>query len=234
MSQPGISVLGTRVYGGSGVFPVSRRDYMEIIAFIMALTGLEWLLFAAMVFLVIFALEFENDAGIIFTLLLWGVGAWYLGGHETPTLLTAWHWLDANFLRILAYLGSYLVIGAVWSLVKWYFYVHNVADAYEHMRESYQNRYAQYAAETETRKQAVRPYLTWLSDEVYGSQFPPNPRKNKHRITQWFVYWPWSALWTLTNDPVRRIAKFVYTHLSGTMTAISQHVFGSRFEEFKA
>lgn len=49
--------------------------------------------------------------------------------------------------------------------------------------------------------------------------------KNKGRIVSWMTYWPWSMLWTLLNDPVRRIMKHIYYAIRGTLIKIAAKVF---------
>jgi hypothetical protein len=39
------------------------------------------------------------------------------------------------------------------------------------------------------------------------------------------TYWPWSALWTLINDPVRRFFCWIYEQISGVLQEISDRAF---------
>jgi hypothetical protein len=48
---------------------------------------------------------------------------------------------------------------------------------------------------------------------------------NKSRILSWMTYWPWSALWTLLNDPVRRLMRRIYYRIKGILQGISDKIF---------
>jgi hypothetical protein len=46
----------------------------------------------------------------------------------------------------------------------------------------------------------------------------------------WIMYWPWSMIWTLINDPVRSMVEYLYQKLQGTYQAVSDRMF-KEFEE---
>jgi len=67
----------------------------------------------------------------------------------------------------------------------------------------------------------------YLDNEYYGSRRLRKPlvSRNKGRIVAWMTYWPWSGLWTLINDPVRRTFRFLYRRISTTLQRMSDKMF---------
>ena len=50
------------------------------------------------------------------------------------------------------------------------------------------------------------------------------PGNNKSRITHWGIYWPFSAFWTLINNPAKRAFNYCRILLTGTLQRISDSV----------
>jgi hypothetical protein len=93
---------------------------------------------------------------------------------------------------------SYFAVGAMWSIVKWWF------------------------AETARVRQAKR--------ELGETKFRVNKTNvNRHRATflVWIGYWPFSLVWTLLNDPFKRLVRRIYDELQGVYQRITDHVWQS-------
>ena len=99
-------------------------------------------------------------------------------------------------------IAAYFFAGAVWSLVKWYFWLVKLRRRLD-------------SGETVSR--------VIYTAGVHG--FPPNPGDHKSRIIGWIALWPASMLWTMINDPVRRAAEEINARLGGTYQHISNRVF---------
>lgn len=52
----------------------------------------------------------------------------------------------------------------------------------------------------------------------------PRPRDHKSRITLWIICWPWSMLWYLLSDPIKRFANWIYRNIQQMLDGISEHV----------
>ena len=61
----------------------------------------------------------------------------------------------------------------------------------------------------------------------YGNNksIKPAAAENKLRITGWITYWPWSALWTIIDEPVRKSVKYVWDRLASTYQRMSDKAF---------
>jgi hypothetical protein len=51
-------------------------------------------------------------------------------------------------------------------------------------------------------------------------------KENKARITHWMIYWPFSAIWTLINDPVKKSFEFVLSQFGGLYDKMSEKILG--------
>lgn len=49
--------------------------------------------------------------------------------------------------------------------------------------------------------------------------------ENKSRILVWMSYWPFSAIWTAINDPIKRGFQYLQSKLSGTYQKMSDRMF---------
>jgi hypothetical protein len=207
-------------------FPEKGVGMFELIGGMFALGLFGWMALIAFSIVIIIGLEFESGAGT-FWAAVFGVVVLFLtnNGVSIPSVSGSLHWLDANWFKMILFVGTYVTLGGAWSFAKWYFYVHNRADAYDASREIYKSEYAS-LSEYAKGQENYQGYMALRHD------FPPSPLKNKSRIYMWMAYWPWSGLWTLLNDPLKHAWKFLYTHLSGMMTRVSKYVFGARFVEF--
>jgi hypothetical protein len=107
-----------------------------------------------------------------------------------------------NPIRILQYFGAYIIIGTIWAFIKWYFFVNN-----------------------ELQKLKGKIF------SKYGSIDIPRASQNKYRILSWMYYWPFSSLWTLINEPLRKSFEFVYSKIGGTFDKISDKIFGDLIKE---
>lgn len=49
---------------------------------------------------------------------------------------------------------------------------------------------------------------------------------NKGRIVSWMTYWPWSMVWTLLNDPIRKLMQHIFYAMRGMLKKIAAKTFG--------
>jgi hypothetical protein len=92
-----------------------------------------------------------------------------------------------NPLTVLMYVGIYLVIGMVYSIVRWDRFVAN------------------WRAEFDS--------LSSTRDKDYAIGRRPTASNSKSRITHWMAYWPWSGLWWLLSDFLTELFSFLYRRL---------------------
>lgn len=164
-----------------------------------------WLVLTGTLGLIIYFLEsalYEHkDTGggvkATFTLAVF-IAAYYLfGSHDH--IFNILNYIKTHTLTIAGLLGVYLVLGVVWAIVKWYFYLLN-----------------------------KREYLTdRLKNSIINDldNYIPAAKENKSRIMSWMMYWPFSGIWTLINDPIRKAFQVVYRNIEIFFDKMSASIF---------
>lgn len=170
--------------------------------------------------------------GILFLGLLLGV---FFEAPKTSTVLVMitvgvlWFFFDIPIFSAIwnnplwAILGfiAYFVVGTGWSMVKWFLHALRLKDDYIEAMTLWINHYA-------TDKSAEEANLAWwtsMSGEDWHTKIPPQASNNKELITLWILYWPWSMLWTLLDDPLRRLVNWIYRQIQFVYVRITDKVF---------
>lgn len=147
-----------------------------------------------------------------------GVVLFALFGNANPLA-----WVFQNTSTFLTALGGYLVIGVLWSVAKWWFYNLGVRDRFEERRTDWlKSHKAENLSDEKVREQFFR-------DNADLRDFPPRLSRHKSRIMLWMGYWPFSALWTLVNDPVKRFFRWAYARMVRVYEGITKSIF-SKYE----
>lgn len=159
----------------------------------------------------------ETDNGLWATIVLVaGLGGVYLITDFNVTM-----WLYQNPLKFLICISLYFTIGVAWAVIKWFFYVKDQLKAFKACKKSFceENRLDPEKDMPETHLADFKYYLNRNRIE-----YKPTPKNNKSRIYVWIAYWPWSGVWTLINDPVKRIVEFCYDCIVHTLESITARV----------
>lgn len=183
--------------------------------------ALFWFLIVIIGCFVIWSIEKDSWGGATASTLIGAMLLWYFSGMPNPFPLLYDHWQT-----YVAFVVLYIVIGAVWGVAKWWFFLQNAADEYEARRGPLQAEWNGFSEDRKSRQ----PYVAWLQT-YYG--FPPSIAKHKGDFTTWMVWWPFSAIWTLLNDPLKRLYRAIYQYLAKMLSDMSTAVFKKRFDELK-
>lgn len=133
-----------------------------------------------------------------------------------------WAYLKSNPFEVIKLVGLYFGLGTGWCVAKWYFYVLNRRDEYRERKESFckEHKLEDGIIPDNLVKSFQSSFLYYRKND-----YPPSAGKHKRRIIQWITYWPFSAVWTLIDDVVQRIAKSIYNLISTALQKISDKVF---------
>lgn len=159
-----------------------------------------WILFG--VWALVLFVSVENDAPAYATLatigffVLFGVWGVLPGGGSLLALLVA------NPVYTIMTVVGFFVFGTAWSVVKWWFYVRDLADK---------------------RREQISQHGKGSS--FYGVIRKPLVRDNKSRIMTWMCFWPFSFVWTMVNDPVRKVFAAIYMRIKDNLQNISDKAF---------
>lgn len=174
-----------------------------------------WVLVALVVVIEFFMVEYENPTAATFTL----IGAFVLLAIFGDFNL--WHAVRSNPVEAGIAGASYFLLGAVWSVGKWWFYVKDLYSQYQEARAKFMQDHGKNANEL------MGDTLKDMWKKSYSSMHLSKPkiREHKGRIMVWMTYWPWSMVWTVVNDPVKKIFAAIFKELQGLYQKIADSVY---------
>jgi hypothetical protein len=147
-----------------------------------------FMLFAVSVFIIICDV-YEREGRAFSTLALF-VGAILF---FNPELVIA---VREHPLYLLYGFVAYIVLGVATAIAKWYFFLLNVKDEIsDRLADEDRDIYSK---------------ITQVYVRGRKVALPIKVSNFKARITGWMTYWPWVAVWTLLDDPIRRLFQRIY------------------------
>lgn len=145
---------------------------------------------------------------------------------------------------------GYIALGAIWGVIKWYFFVCNKLDEYETTK--YEWLKSQGVDAKEIPDSLKVRYLDWIvkntgyarMEKVYDDKaeewiekpvlrIKPRGWENKAKITAWMAYWPWSFFWTMLADFFKQIFRHIQRLLGNFLDVISNFVFRNVDKDFE-
>lgn len=153
----------------------------------------------------------ENGSGVWATI-------WTIGSVISISYIYKWSIITAVKLHpgaAIIWLGIYLLAGALWSVCKWYFYLHKEMNKYKDEKRKF---LAANNAKELTPKLA-KEFLCFNSISLCDAS------EHKGDLIRWSTYWPFSVLGTLLNDFIRKIWEYVYDMLQSTYQRMSDAMF---------
>ena len=187
-----------------------------------------WAAFLIVSFFIIVFLENERASGATVLTLLAIAAMVGLGNMGVFT------WVVAHPLLLIGYILGYLVVGCLYGGGKWWLLLRDTADRYKAARTEWLEREIELPERKPEYKEALRTGVltgnvktNWIVyfERTNDRTKQPMVNRNKGRIISWMTYWPWSGLWTLINDPIRRTFRFLYGRISSTLQRMSDHMF---------
>lgn len=167
----------------------------------------------------------------------------------TFAILIEWNnTIEYNWMTIIMYSIGYFAIGAISSVIKWFSYVYQKRDRYIDIKkrwiQQYYNKYPSTSVDIDidgnTSNQEIKnrisaedysDYYSFLvrhgilTESYNNTTIIPDWTKHKEDILWSILWWPASLLWTLLNDPVVRLAKFIRSKLGNVYQQVANKVF---------
>lgn len=114
-------------------------------------------------------------------------------------------------------LGYFLIVGPLFLLYKW-------RSRNRESRYKYEGLLKQFKWQHGVSKDAELPTSLRADFQrtLYGIVVNPNWRQYKSELFIWWAYWPFSAAWTLLNDPIKRLWREVLRFLSVQLDKITK------------
>lgn len=182
-----------------------------------------WILVGLFVMADIYFLERDNGFAATSSFVAFVVTIFFFGDwNPFPTMM-------ADPLWALTLVLGYFAFGAGWALAKWYFHGLNVRDEYRNVK-------ARFFKQNGIAGDKIPQKLVAQWENTFERNFPrgapPNWMENKASILMWMSHWPFSFVWTVLNDPIRRIFMFIYSRLGSLMQRITDRQFKDELVEY--
>lgn len=110
----------------------------------------------------------------------------------------------------------YFAAGTLWSIAKWWFYVRNE-------RLHYDEEKIRFLQKNEVDGTIIPDKLK--SSWTRHAPAKPSASRSKDKIIRWMTFWPWSAVWTLINDPIKKLFKSIYANIQNLLQKIADSAF---------
>lgn len=155
-----------------------------------------------------------------------GIADFFFGTHFYTTV---WNYPVAAVGLVLAYIAA----GVIWSFPKWWFYVRKVRDVYNESLSNFKKTVRLVPGQKLTDDQFARFYSSYGFDpdghnwhfEPWSKIMPLQASKNKNKILVWMMYWPFSLVWTLIDEPFKKAFQFIFENIKGIYQGISEKAF---------
>jgi hypothetical protein len=189
-----------------------------LIPFFMLWTFPFWALVLAEAAFLFWCVSYRRGNLGIFSLLVVALAFQFFG--NIPIFNWMFHYWDTTLLVI----AGWLLFAAPWAILKWWLFVRDNSIRYDEILASYMKLYPELPSSTAnwTVEQKVdwEEYFSRNSyqyDDYEYTKVEFCPRASDHRadIMTWMIFWPWSVIWTVVNDPVRRLARNLYIMILG-------------------
>lgn len=141
-------------------------------------------------------------------------------------------------LAFCLYLAGYFAVGTAWAVGKWWFYVRKQRVKYDERKRAFLEGHGVAGdAIPENLKAEWQAVVGGHGVDDYAiprsiRSLVPRARDNKGKIMTWMVYWPWSFIWTMIDDPIRKFFKMIYNRIQGVLESISARAFQGTENDF--
>lgn len=166
------------------------------------------------------------------------------------TLITLQFASDLNIIQLvvqhpwMALVGviGYAAIGVVWSMVKLHFYEKTRRAKYDSLKRSFgiTHDLSDEMINAPIPEALKSQWATYLEkngpryDSLYYLRNFNDPSQHQGRIVSWIGYWPFSFIFTICNDPLRRIGNAIFESLRGTYASIVRNAWKGVEGDFSA
>lgn len=180
---------------------------------------------------------------LILSLLIVGVILWLFGD------VNIFAWIGDNWLLFLETFGVYIVVGMLWSLIKWKLLCRKVRDKYyavlaEFLKENSQKSEVLTSIPEHLSEEWLNtlqntcwsPWEEWTPRKQIDSirDIIPKPNDHKSYLLFWLGYWPLSVLWFFLDDVIDKLFHYIYKFLSRIYQPIANSTFADVKDDIKS
>ena len=180
--------------------------------------GVIGLVVCILVGMLVMAALVENNRPIAsaVALAIWGVVLYLLGFNVIE-------WVTTHSKAIVVIVLVYFAFMPVWMFVKWIFYAMKMKQALIDFRET-QNEIVKPPPESFVANESSRSKETLEENWKRTHLYPPKVSEHKSNLMTWGIYWPFSLLATLVDEPVRRFFNTVFNAMKGVLQKASDKI----------
>jgi hypothetical protein len=184
-----------------------------------------WGFFAVLTAIVILLVVYTEDDGVkaTVTLVLGALFLQFIAKFDIASIA------KAHPLALLYYALLYVALGLVWSVIKWHSYVGARRRIYDDLRKKF---CANNSISEDFTPQQKKLWLNELNYKFGSTAVIPNVDDNKKAIIRWMTYWPFSLLFTLLNDPVRRFFEWIFRNIKAWFQRMANGAFRGTERDF--
>jgi len=188
----------------------------------------------AVVFLDHLERDGEEGFGALIALSLFSAALFYFCGQLKAVVIAAF----ANPILTLEFVAGYFVIGLIYSFIKWYLYLRNIKEKYITFKVNWIRNHLAKERWTEITNWSNPPVpedmkQDWEEELKFQTLIQMFVRgeilasEHKVRITAWIAWWPISSFWTLLNDPIKKIANYLFSQFKEIYNKIYRAMIGN-------
>ena len=192
-----------------------------------------WMLLVVHFFVLLALIEYEKVGWATLSLGVVFAALYFLGDFNIASAVLQ------NPLAAALVLGGYFVAGTAWSIAKWYLYVTDLSNKCKELKTEFlQRRDVSSSVIPDSLKKEWRETLSSQfgysrSPLSLNGSLAPKVSDHKGRIMTWMCYWPWSFVWTMINDPVKKLFRQIYLRIQGLLQSISDRAFRGLEDDLK-
>lgn len=188
------------------------------------LMGVDFFVATLIVFtLIVYLVEQKITLGAIFMVAMYvGLVHFFFCKGWTPIDIIGG--VKAHAIEAVIGAVAYFIIGTVWAFIKWWSFVKGE-------RRRYDEVFCKFVRDHDI----IDPISKWNDDQLraleraisdagsYDNRIRVRPQVSdfKEDIFLWIGFWPFSAFWTIIDDPIRRICTAIYNLIGKRLQAIS-------------
>lgn len=139
-----------------------------------------------------------------------------------------------NPIKIMFFLIGYIVIGFIWSCLKWWLFVNKKVIEYKHIRYEWLTERIEKMA---TKLNSIPDELKKITIETEVPEYllkdwavaykidKPDIYLYKHKISHWIAYWPFSMFWSIIEDFIGKVMRIIVMKMRFIYESITNSAF---------
>jgi hypothetical protein len=153
-------------------------------------------------------------------------------------------WIIKNPAQCAGWFFGYVFVAVpLWAIFRWWRKVENLAQEcreikYQFLRDNNVTG-SDIPQELRVRWEGHFSYLlsqyTWRSRGIVCNKtgiVPLHPNDHKEEIYMWMMFLPWSVVWYVFDEPVRKTIRGIYRSIRGFLVSISENAFNGLKDDF--